>query len=106
MRPAAVIAVTAATTAVTAASAVPADAAIIRAQTPAGAVKRLLARNDYGPPRQVDCARVSRRRWSCDWNAPLGGEFPCSGDASATRSATSRTRWVVYARVLDGDSLC
>jgi hypothetical protein len=58
------------------AAAAPADAAIIRARTAEGAVKRLLARNDYGPPRRVDCARVTRRRWSCDWDAPLVGDFP------------------------------
>ena len=83
-----------------------ADAAIIRAKTAEGAVKRLLSRNDYDPPRQVDCARVTKRRWSCDWTAHLAGEFPCSGTARVTRSLSSRTRWVVTARVTDGDSLC
>ncbi len=93
---------------VTAASATPADAAVIRAQTPAGAVKRLLAWNSYGPTRRVDCARLTRRYWACDWNAPFVGDFhfPCSGDASVTRSAASRTKWIVYAQVLDGDPLC
>lgn len=88
------------------AAAAPADAAIIRAQTGEGAVKRLLAANDYDAPRHVDCARVTRRRWSCDWRASLAGEFACSGVARVTRSLSSRTRWVVSARVTGGDSLC
>jgi hypothetical protein len=100
------LAVTAAAAVTVAATPPAAEAAIIRATTAEGAVTRLLSRYDYGPPRRVTCARVTARRWSCDWRAPLAGEFPCRGVASATRSATSRTTWVVFGRVTAGDSLC